>query len=199
MYDPAIAYDITDGDYSEESNTDMRKSQLQLNQNTATRHATFNSFSQYPIFSLHTNPPRSLPPSDTESRVGSIPCKYVNETKAAALKNETSPVINDQHNFSSIADVKVLNLQDAVPDKHALKSKEEADVAEPAKSCGYDGAEPGGTRIAAASGRSKTLTCFEVDVVSTDSFDKASKSYVNNCSKRSKYWLFVALKLVYCA
>ena len=186
MYHPGISYDIVDGDLGEESNTDMHKSQLQRNQNTATRHATFNS-SQYPIFSLHTNPPRSLPPSDTESRVGSIPCKYVNKTKAAALKNETSPLINDQHNFSSIADVKVLNLQDAVPDKHALKSKEEADVAEPAKSCGYDGAEPGGTRIAAASGRSKTLTCLEVDVVTTESFDKASKSYVNNCSKTSKY------------
>ena len=172
-------HDIADGDYSEESKTctDMHKS-LILNFFTY-KSTTF------------------IPPRDFESRVGSLPYKYVNETQAAALKNETSPLINDQHNFSSIADVKALNL-DAVPDKHALKSKEEADVAEPAKSCGYDGAEPGGTRIAAASGRSKTLTCLEVDVVSTDSFDKASKSYVNNCSKRSKYWLFVALKLVYC-
>ena len=188
MYDPAIFHDITDGDYSEESNTDMRKSQLQRNQNTATRHATFNSFSHYPIFSLHTNPPHSLPPSDNESQVGSISCKYANETKIAALKNETSPLINEQHNnFSSFAEVKVSKLIDAVPQKHDLKSKEEADVEEPAKNCGCDGAEPGSTRIAAASGRSRTFTCLEVDVVTTLSFDKASNSYVNNCSKRSKY------------
>ena len=68
-----------------------------------------------------------------------------------------------------------------------FKSKEEADVEEPAKNCGCDGAEPGSTRIAAASGRSRTFTCLEVDVVTTLSFDKASNSYVNNCSKRSKY------------
>ena len=184
MYHPAISYETSfvDGDFGEESNTDMHKSQLQFNQNKATRHATITAFSNYPIFSLHTNPPHSLPPSDTESRVASISYKYVNETKAAVLKNETSPLINDQHNFSSIADDKALNL-DAVPDKHALKSKEEADVAEPAKSCGCDGAEQGSTRIAAASGRSRTFTCLEVDVVTTES----SNSYVNKGSKRSKY------------
>ena len=136
MYHPAVSYETSfvDGDFGEESNIDMHKSQLQLNQNKATRHAT----------------------------------------------------INDQHNFSSIAAVKALNLLDAVSQKHDLILKEDADVAEPAKSCGNDGAELGSTRIAAASGRSTTLTCLEVDVVTTESFDKASMSYVNSCSKQSK-------------